>query len=154
MEIKGLAILLVLAILWFIFKPLLAGIINGLTGSIGRIGTNTQNLTTPKLKVDNINLQNNTFSVLDIETGKELTYRTIVIRIIGTTQETKKVIQTKCISKDSTDMVQFVTEPDPHLLDDGLEHYTYSKYAKLEYTLENGELSIFIRKKKSVTIAL
>ena len=145
MSLIGLAILGCIALLWFIFKPLLVGIINGLTGSIGRAGTNTRNLSTPKLKVDNINLQNNTFKILDIETGKELTYRTIVLRFFGDSNEAMKVIQTKCVLKDSTDMVQFVTEPDQHSLNN--DYYTYSKYAKLEYVLKNEELSIFVRRK-------
>ena len=135
MDVKGIAILAGIALLWFILKPLIVGLINGLMGLIGRVGTNKKKLLIPVVKVDNINLQDNTFDILDIETGKKLTYRTIVIRIIiGDILEEKKVVQTKCVTKDGTNMVQFVTEPD--------DCFTYSEDVKLYYILNDEELSI------------
>ena len=165
MEIKGIAIFAVIALLWFIFKPFIVGIIKSLIGLIGelfrligglfgligglfglmggRTQTQTGNLSL-KLKFDNINLQKNTFDIFDIKTRLKVNYSTISIANFDGTQEAQKVVQTKCISKDSTDMVQLETESG--------DFYAYSKFAKFEYSLLENNLIIFCKKSKTPSV--
>ena len=105
------------------------------------------------MKIEDINLQNNTFKLIDDGDGNQLTYKTIVMsikkesgKLLSPPYENKEIVKVKCTSDDSgkTDMVRFVITPGAHSLADDVEYMAYPVNTKLRYELVGDELKIFI----------
>ena len=106
----------------------------------------TENPTVTTLKITDFNRDANTFSFVDVATGKKLSYSIIVI-------DGQRVVNTECIIKDGTEMVKFVLK-EKQLLGtrqeggqtvstySGESYTSYSIYAELKYSLKDGVLTI------------
>jgi hypothetical protein len=104
---------------------------------------------TGQMKIDEINIPNNTFKLVDAKTGEELAYRTIELSIKKQSnqafapREKRKVENTICVQSGETDTVRFVTKAASTPFADDANWLGFTKYAPLKYELVNDELTIF-----------
>ena len=107
------------------------------------------------MRIEDIDIENHTFKLIDIEDGNELTYQTIVMSIkkksdkLLSPRDKKEIVKTKCTRAiinrgETTDMVRFVITPGAHSLADDVEYKAYSINTKLLYEIVADELTIFV----------
>ncbi len=98
------------------------------------------------MKIANIDRTRNTFDFVDAASGEKIVYRRLIIHGV-------EPVDTRCIVKEGTEMVQFVVRGRQELSrrTDGTQTVityagentvTYSAYAQLKYKLNNGTLTI------------
>lgn len=98
------------------------------------------------MKIANIDRTRNTFDFVDVASGEKIVYRRLIIHGV-------EPVDTRCIVKEGTEMVQFVIRGGREVsrradgtqtvtIYAGENTFAYSMYAQLKYELNDGVLTI------------